>query len=134
MTKVLKATVISTETDVAMAGLMVFDAYDPAYNAIIDTYGFRVAAETAAIEHNKTFTYDDVEYTIIEEEGAITILDQNGDNFAEVSEIIVNPIRFRNFPFSSNSRVWFVMRSYPGLIDLSIRTAMVIPRIIICGA
>lgn len=114
LTKVLKATVISTETDVAMAGLMVFDAYDPAYNAIIDTYGFRVAAETAAIEHNKTFTYDDVEYTIIEEEGAITILDQNGDNFAEVSEIIVNPIdsgTFLSVEFKSLVRDAIVSRA-----------------------
>ena len=114
LTKVMKATVISTEQDVAIAGLAVFDAYDPAHNAIIDTYGFRVAAEMAAIENDKTFTYDDVEYTIIEEEGAITILDANGDNYAEVSDIIVNPLdqgTFLSVEFKSQVRDSIVSRA-----------------------
>lgn len=107
LTKVLKSTVISTEKDIAMAGLSVFDAYDPAHDAIINTYGFKVAAEMAAINDEKSFVHDGIEYQIVEDEGKVTIFDAEGEPFAEVSNIIVNPIdqgTFLSVDFKSKVR------------------------------
>ena len=114
ITKVLKANVISTESDVAIAGLSVFDAYDPSHQAVIDSYGFKVAAEMAAVNDQKSFSLDGVDYTVIEEEGAVSILDPDGKKFAEVSSIIVNPIdqgTFLSVEFKSLVRDAIVTRA-----------------------
>ena len=92
LTRERKATTVSTQRDVAVAGLGIFDAFDQNNNSIIDSFEFRLASEMAAGNDENTFTHDKVEYTLIEDEGQATILDENGEKFAEISNIIVNPI------------------------------------------
>lgn len=92
LTRERKATTVSTQRDVAVAGLGIFDAFDQNNNSIIESFDFRLASEMAAVNDENTFTHDKVEYTLIEDEGLATILDENGEKFAEISNIIVNPI------------------------------------------
>ncbi|NLC13144.1 MAG: ABC transporter permease [Chloroflexi bacterium] len=97
LTKVLKAVQISTQRDVAIASFSIFDAYNAEDSALINSYDFRFLSESAGVNNSKTFTFGGKIYKIFEDEGLITILDDKGEPFAEVSNIIVNPLDQKEF-------------------------------------
>ena len=107
LTKELKTTQISTQRDVAIASYSIFDAYNAADAALINTYDFRFLSESAGVNNSKTFGVDGKIYRIEESEGQITIFDDKGEPFAEVSNIIVNPLdqdEFLSVDFKSIAR------------------------------
>lgn len=97
LTKELKAVQISTQRDVAIASYAIFDAYNSEDSALINSYNFRFRSETAGVNDEETFTFDGKVYMINEHEGQITIFDDKGEPFAEVSNIIVNPLDQNEF-------------------------------------
>jgi peptide/nickel transport system permease protein len=87
-----KSTMISTDEDVALAMLNVYDPYSQSDASMVDSYDFKLAS-TQAIAEGKTFFFvGDQRFSIRSEEGLTTILSSSGEEFAEVSDIIVNPI------------------------------------------
>ena len=97
LTKEMKATQISTQRDVAIASYSIFDAYNPQDAALTNSFDFRLLSESAGVKNVKTFTFGGRIYKINEHEGQITILDDKGEPFAEVSNIIVNPLDQNEF-------------------------------------
>ena len=97
LTKELKAVQISTQRDVAIASYSIFDAYNSLDAALINSYDFRFLSESAGVKDSETFTFRGKIYKINEHEGQITILDDKGEPFAEVSSIIVNPLDQNEF-------------------------------------
>ena len=87
-----KAAQISTEKDLALAMFFVYDAYhEPDYKTI-NSYDFRLASSQAITQNKKTFSTGEQTYSIGYDEGQATIIDSAGAEFAEVSDIIVNPL------------------------------------------
>jgi peptide/nickel transport system permease protein len=87
-----KSTMISTDEDVALAMLNVYDPYSQSDASMVDSYDFKLAS-TQAIAEGKTFFFvGDQRFSIRSDEGFTTILSSSGEEFAEVSDIIVNPI------------------------------------------
>lgn len=97
MTKEMKSIQISTQKDVAIASFSVFDAYNAEDEALINSYDFRFLSESAGVQDMKTFEYGGRVFKILEHEGQITINDDKGQPFAEVSNIIVNPLDLNEF-------------------------------------
>jgi len=92
-----KSTLISTEHDVALASLNVFDAYDVETVAYVDSYAFRLASEQAVAEGLDEFTVDGETYALNYEDGLVIISDSAGEPFATISNIIVNPLDQNEF-------------------------------------
>jgi peptide/nickel transport system permease protein len=90
--KIKKASQISTEHDVALAMLNVYDPYNEADAARVSTYDFKLASSLALAQNKKTFTAGDQTYSIRKDEVQATILDKSGAEVAEISNIIVNPL------------------------------------------
>ncbi len=84
--------IISTEHDVALAMLFVQDAYNQSDAEDVSSYEFRMASSRAIVRGQDTFTVGDDVYSIVYGDGTITILDSDGIEYVEVSDIIVNPI------------------------------------------
>ncbi len=97
VTKEMKSIQISTQKDVAIASFSVFDAYNAEDEALINSYEFRFLSESAGVQDMKTFEYGGRVFKILEHEGQITINDDKGQPFAEVSNIIVNPLDLNEF-------------------------------------
>jgi peptide/nickel transport system permease protein len=87
-----KTTNVSTEQDSALATLNIYDAYNEEDVAKVNSYDFELASERALAEGKSTFSYDGQTYTLHIGEGQVTITDSKGDDFAEISTIIVNPL------------------------------------------
>lgn len=87
-----KSTTIATEHEIALASLSVYDAYDENDLGVVDSFGFQLVSQRTIAEERRNFSYDGLTYTIHYLEGQITITDSDGENFAEVSTIIVNPL------------------------------------------
>jgi peptide/nickel transport system permease protein len=83
---------VGIETDFALAMLHVFDAYNQADTATVASYDFRLESSRALAAKKTQFTVGDQKYSYRYDEGRSTILDANGNAFAEVSDIIVNPL------------------------------------------
>lgn len=92
ITRNRKTMQISTERDIALATLNVYDAYDEANVDLVDSFEFKYASESAIDAEESTFVVGDQSYTIDYQEGQYTILDSDGEKFAAVSDIIVNPL------------------------------------------
>ena len=92
ITKNKKASQISTEHDVALALLSVYDTYNEANSDTVASYDFKLASSRAFEQQNDSFSVGDQTYTVQYDEGQITVFDNTGAEFAEVSDIIVNPI------------------------------------------
>ena len=92
ITETNKASLISTEHDLALAMLYIFDAYNEADSKTVNSYDFRFASSRAIAQNNNTFSFGDHTYTIRYDEGQSTIFDAAGAEYAEVSYIIVNPL------------------------------------------
>lgn len=97
LTRELKAVQISTQRDVAIASFSIIDAYNSQDLTLINSYDFRFLSESAGVNDEETFTFNGKIYKINEHEGQITILDDKGEPFAEVSNIIVNPLDQNEF-------------------------------------
>jgi peptide/nickel transport system permease protein len=92
ITKVRKASQISTGHDVALAMLDVYDAYNEIDSDRVAAYDFKLGITRAIAQNEDQFLIDDQSYSIRYEQGRTTILDAAGADFAEVSNIIVNPL------------------------------------------
>ncbi len=87
-----KGSLANSEHDVALASLNVYDAYLEGDAQDIATFDFRLASSRALAANAKSFTANDRKFTISYEEGKCTVLDENGADYAEISNIIVNPL------------------------------------------
>ena len=92
LSQVMKTTHISTQRDVAIASYSIFDAYRAEDNSLVGSYDFRLRSGMANVNDETSFTFNNREFQIVEHEGQVTILDDQGEPFAEVSDIIVNPL------------------------------------------
>ena len=88
---------VSTEQNVALASLLVFDAYNPEDSSVVDSFAFRFASIAAIRDSETEFEANGKPYTIEYGEGSTTIKTADGKTFAEVSTIIVNPLDQREF-------------------------------------
>jgi peptide/nickel transport system permease protein len=92
ITRKNKGAQISTEHDVALAMMNVYDAYDEANSQIVSSYPFKLASSIALAQDKDTFSVGGQVYTVQYGDGQSTILDSTGAEYAEVSNIIVNPL------------------------------------------
>ena len=92
ITKNKKASQISTEQDVALAMINVYDAYNQADSTTVSSYDFKLASSRAIAQKKTSFSVGENRYTIRYDEGQVAILDSAKKEFAEVSNIIVNPL------------------------------------------
>ncbi len=88
---------ISTEQNVALASLSIYDPYNADDAVVVDAYPFRFASSVAIRDNKKEFEVGGKSYTIVYGEGFNTINTADGKTFAEVSTIIVNPLDQREF-------------------------------------
>jgi peptide/nickel transport system permease protein len=87
-----KSAQISIEDDIALATLDVFDAYNQDDAPVVTSFAFKIACAQVIAENETTFVFNDRNYTIEYGEAQTTIYDDAGNNFAEISDIIVNPL------------------------------------------
>jgi len=92
MSKKAKATLISSQRDIALGTLFVYDAYDPSQVAIVNSYDFKLASARAIANDENSFKVGMEEFASVEEDGLTTIYNSSGESFAEISRIIVNPL------------------------------------------
>jgi len=92
ISKAGKAFHISTATDMALGMLNVYDPYNQKDTEKISSFDFKLLSNRAISEKQPSFTVNGEKYTIKYGEGQVSILDSNGAEFAEVSDIIVNPL------------------------------------------
>lgn len=113
ITKKGKASLISVEKNVAIASLNIYDAYNQKDVGLVNSFEFMLATETAVSEGTSEFSLGDQDFTVRNEEGQVTILDGSGEPFAEVSNIIVNPLdqnEFLSVGFKSEVREGIINR------------------------
>ncbi len=102
-----KEIIISTEENIALASLNVFDPYNEEDLDVVDSFKFKLAGEEAIAAEMNEFTVENQSYEVQYDEGQITIFDAEGQPFAGVSEIIVNPLdknEYLSFEFKSAIR------------------------------
>ncbi len=92
ITKKNKAVLVSIEHDVALALLDVYDAYNEADSANVSSFDFKLASSLALAQNSKTFMVGAHTFSIEHDDGRITIFDEADNKYAEVSNIIVNPL------------------------------------------
>jgi len=92
ITKDKKQSQISTEHDVALAMINVYDSYNQGNSKYVNSFAFKLASSRAIAQNQVAFSVDDQKYEIKYDEGQITVFNSVGNEFAEVSDIIVNPI------------------------------------------
>jgi peptide/nickel transport system permease protein len=92
ITKSAKATRISTSQDVALAQYLVVDPFNEADSQSVASFDFKLPCSLAIVRGETTFTSGDKTYSIVAEGDQYTVLDASGNNYAQVSTIIVNPI------------------------------------------
>ena len=95
ITRDRKAFVISTEHDVAMATINIYDPYNQEDIEIVQSFSFVRASEQAIAQEDVEFEVDGQTYALVYDEfddSTVTVLDSSGEEFAEVSNIIVNPL------------------------------------------
>lgn len=107
ITKSGKAAQISTEQDVALASLNVYDAYIQTNESVVASYDFRLASARALTEGKESFELNGQTFSIHMDEGKATVQDSSGAEYAEISSIIVNPLDqsvFLSMDFKSQVR------------------------------
>lgn len=90
-----KSVAINRSSDVALASMRMFDAYDQGDSATVNSYAFRMAVEETIAAEGSNFDVDGVAYTLDMGEGAITVYKDDGGNyepFAIVSDLIASAI------------------------------------------
>ena len=79
--------------EVALASMLNFDAADPKYSGLAGNYEFRKNCETAMHAGENSFSAGGADYTLeIIDETDATVKDASGNDIANVSNIIVNPV------------------------------------------
>lgn len=97
LTRQGKKSVISTETDIAVASLDILDAVRAEDSRLVSSFDFRLASGSAEAKGDKSFTLDGKKYQLQEEEGAVVIYDPDGDPVAEITNIVINPLDPKDF-------------------------------------
>jgi len=92
ITKDKKVDQISSERDVALGMLDVYDAYQEADADDVASYDFKLASSRALAQGSESFEVGGQSFFIQDAGGQFTILDAAGDAYAQVSGIIVNPL------------------------------------------
>ena len=92
ITQAQRTSQISTERDVALAMLPVYDAYQESDVEAVNSYAFKLASSRAFAGQENLFAVGERTYRVIYDEGQITVNDDSGEPFAQVSDIIVNPL------------------------------------------
>ncbi|MEA4812875.1 MAG: ABC transporter permease [Anaerolineaceae bacterium] len=87
-----KATRIATDEEVAIGTLYIFDAYEEANRSFVQSFKFIAPAGHAFALQEKSFEADGKRYQIEYGDGQATIKDASGKAFADISNIIVNPL------------------------------------------
>lgn len=87
-----KSTYVSSEENIGLASLTVYDAYNQEDLSVINSFDFELLCERAIADERRNFSFDGEQYTIHYLDGQVTITDGNDEDFAEVSKIIVNPL------------------------------------------
>lgn len=87
-----KSYTLSGTKDVALASLLAYGSASAEYDALVNSYGFRLASETAMHTGTDSFELDGETYTLdIESETNATVM--KGDKqIASVSNVIVSPV------------------------------------------
>lgn len=87
-----KSYTLSGTKDVALASLLAYGSASAEYDALVNSYGFRLASETAMHTGTDSFELDGETYTLdIESETNATVM--KGDKqIANVSNVIVSPV------------------------------------------
>lgn len=87
-----KESQILAEREVSIALLDTFDAYNEKDTDIVSSYDFKLNSSLAIANEERLFTSKGENYSIQYDEGTSTIFDSSDNAFAEVSNIIVNPV------------------------------------------
>lgn len=87
-----KVKTISTDKDIAVASTFVFDAYNKADDKLVQSHLFKLAVANAIAEEADILELENREFTIVMDERSGTISDKTGKHFAQISDIIVNPL------------------------------------------
>lgn len=98
---------ISVAQDIVFATTKVFDPFNVGDKPVTDSFEFRLAAAQAMADGQTSFEANDQEFTLVEGEGQMAVLDSAGSDFAVISNIIVNPLdkaTFLSAPFKSAAR------------------------------
>jgi len=92
---------------VALAVMDVFDPYSSENTNTVASYEFRLACLRAIQQGQEEFMSNMKTYSLESEDGQYTIYDNNGNKFAAISNIIVNPLNqseFLSMDFKSAAR------------------------------
>ena len=87
-----KSYTLSAAKEIALTGRLSYDAYDPADEALIASYAFRKASQTALAEGADSFQADGVAYTLDAEDAETAVILLDGRPVAGVSRLIINPV------------------------------------------
>ncbi|MFA5612651.1 MAG: hypothetical protein WDA04_07320, partial [Anaerolineaceae bacterium] len=79
LTQDRKATQISTQRSIAIGSYSIIDAYKEENNPEMNSYEFRLNSQLASINDEESFTANGKEYLMVESEGQVTILDDQGE-------------------------------------------------------
>lgn len=88
---------ISTEKEVAIASLQVFDAVNPSDLDVVQSHAFKLTAAEAVAGGTLTFEFGDETYKFEKDGDDAIIYTSDGKEFAAMSKIIVNPLDSSNF-------------------------------------
>ncbi len=72
--------------------LNVYDAYNEINSLAVASYSFKLASSIALVQNKSAFSLGDEAFTVKYGEGQSTIFNSAGAEYAEVSNIIVNPL------------------------------------------
>jgi len=92
-----KTTRVAIDEDVAIATLYIFDPYEESNKSYVQSYNFAKPAGEAVALQATNFQADGKDFTVQYEDGNSIIKDVAGKEFADVSNIIVNPLESTTF-------------------------------------
>jgi peptide/nickel transport system permease protein len=92
-----KTTRVAIDADVAIATLYIFDPYEETNISYVQSYNFAQPAGEAVALQATNFQADGKDFTVQYEDGNSLIKDTTGKEFADVSNIIVNPLENTTF-------------------------------------
>lgn len=88
---------VSTEKEVAIASIYVFDPYKQTDNAFVKSHAFMLGVGKAIADGSSSFTVENREFNLEMDGNNGTVKDLKGENFAQISNIIVNPLNASTF-------------------------------------
>ena len=85
-----KNVTVYAEQEIGLASKMIYDAADPKDSALVNSFDFRNASQSAFAEGTASFEVDDVNYGL-EIDGVNAVITKDGEHFAFMSDISVEP-------------------------------------------